>query len=425
MGMVALKKSISRTVALLSITVVAFAALPLANATVVKISGVCKSQGAKAKASGKAVVCTKVGTKLIWQTKNQRLAAIAKAKMIAEAKARMAAANAAVAAAKAKEKAAADAAALPALQAAQLLAAARKEGKVVFYSVETVEMNTALTTAFTAKYGIPVETLRLITGPMLERFAGEQRAGVTNADMIQVVDEAVWKTNANWFVNFDKTPVQGWAAYPAAAKHSTCADMMYSIGGITYNKNLVDAAHIPTTYRDMLKPYWKGKLLLTDPRTSPAYMGWAAAIEKKYGIEFLTKLRAQNPVLVASASPGAQQVAAGAYYANMMAHLSNSTALRTAGAPLGFVVMKDVPTGLPTCAGIPANAPHPNAARLFMTWRMTVEAQNAGCAVVEVGSALKGATKCVKLPTLWKSTDLQIMSDKAHQDRILSALGIQ
>jgi iron(III) transport system substrate-binding protein len=308
---------------------------------------------------------------------------------------------------------------------ASLIAAAKKEGKLVFYTVEPDAENNAIAQAFTAKYGIQVEILRLITGPMLERFAGEERAGSANADILQVVDNNVWTDDASWFVNLDKHPVPGWKDYPAVAKHVTCADLMYSVGGITYNTDLVDKAHVPTTYKDLLKPYWKGKLLLTDPRTSPAYMGWAAAVEKKYGISYLKDLAKQDPVLVASASPGAQQVAAGGYYANVMAHLSNSTDLRTSGAPLGFDVMSDVPTGLPTCAGIPADAPHPNAARLFMSWRLTVESQDAACAVVELGSPLVGAKKCVTLPKGWKPTDLAVMDNKTQQDQILSALGIQ
>lgn len=307
----------------------------------------------------------------------------------------------------------------------KLIAAAQKEGKLVFYSTEPDNLNNSLGAAFQAKYGIPVEFLRLVSGPLTQRFASEQQSGVANADLLQVVGQDIWTDKPEWFVDLQANPVEGWATYPEMAKHKTCADMRYSLGVITYNKDLVDAAHVPTSYKDMLAPYWKGKILLTDPRGTPAYMGWAAAVQDKYGTEFLKQLAAQNPTLVDSATPGAQQVAAGAYYVNFGAHMSNSTALRQKGAPLGVVVMGDVPTGLPTCMGIAANAPHPNAARLFMTWSLTPESHQAGCEKFEAGSPLREATNCVKLPDGWKPTNLDVMKDEARQQEIVKALGIE
>lgn len=305
-----------------------------------------------------------------------------------------------------------------------LIAAAKKEGKLVFYSVEPDSLNNSLGEAFQAKYGIPIEFLRLVSGPLTQRFASEQQAGVASADLLQVVGQDIWSEDSQWFVNLDKDPVEGWQQFPAATKHGTCVDLRYSVGAITYNKNLVDAKHVPKTYLDMVKPYWKGKVLLTDPRGTPAYMGWAAAAVKKYGMGYLKKVAALHPVLVDSATPGAQQVAAGAFFANFPAHLSNSTSLRQKGAPLGVVVMGDVPTGLPTCMGIAANAPHPNAARLFLTWSLTPEAMQVSCKQFEVGVPLPDIPGCIKLPDGWKPTDLAIMKDEARQKKIVQALGL-
>lgn len=319
---------------------------------------------------------------------------------------------------------AADATSPSQLSGPALVAAAKAEGKLVFYSAEPDSLNNSVAAAFQAKYGIPIEFLRLVSGPLTQRFAAEQQSGVATADLLQVVGQSIWTDKPGWFVDLTAHPVQGWANFPQQAEHKTCADMRYSVGVITYNKDLVDKAHVPTTYQDMLAPYWKGKILLTDPRGTPAYMGWAAGIEDKYGIDFLKKLAAQHLAVVDSATPGAQQVAAGAYYANLPAHLSNSTALRQRGAPLGVVVMGDVPTGLPTCMGIAANAPHPNAARLFMTWSMTLESQQAACEKFEAGSPLPEASNCIKLPKGWKPTNLAVMKDEARQKAIVKALGL-
>ena len=65
--MIELTKSVARVLALLSVSFLALATLPQAQASVVKVGGVCKPVGAKATASGKALICTKVGNKLIWK----------------------------------------------------------------------------------------------------------------------------------------------------------------------------------------------------------------------------------------------------------------------------------------------------------------------------------------------------------------------
>jgi iron(III) transport system substrate-binding protein len=315
--------------------------------------------------------------------------------------------------------------AVAAMSMDELVAAAKAEGKLVFYSVEPDSLNDSLGAAFEAKYGIPIEFLRLTSGPLTQRFASEQEAGVVNPDLIQLVGQDIWSEKPEWFVDLSADPVPNYAEWPDQTKHVTCVDMRYSVGAITYNKDLVPADRIPTTYQDMLDPYWKDKMLLTDPRGTPAYMGWAAAVEAKYGLDFLKKIAAQNPTLVNSATPGAQQVAAGAYFANIAAHLSNSTSLRQQDAPLGVVIMADVPTGLPTCMGIVANAPHPNAAKLFIAWSLTAEATEIACERFEVGVPLPNIKNCIPLPEGWKPTDLAVMKDDALQKSIIQALGLE
>ena len=306
----------------------------------------------------------------------------------------------------------------------ELIKAAQAEGKIVFYMTEPDALNSKLGAAFKARYGIDIEFLRLTSTQLAERFAQEQAAGVHLADLLALVGSNIWEDNPEWFVNLEEANLEGWAEWPAEAKQGVCTHTRYSIGGVTYNNQLVDAEHIPTSYEDFLDPWWKGKILLTDPRATPAYMGWAAMIEEKYGLEWLEAFSKQDFTLVDSASPAAEQLAAGAAYANFGAHLSNSTDIRGKGAPLDFVIMSDVPTGLPTCEGIVASAPHPNAAKLFMQWILTYEGQNAGCQVFDAATVLKG-TDCKQLPDGWKPTKLDVTRDPDRQARILSALGLQ
>src|SRR4051812_7604671 len=65
-----------------------------------------------------------------------------------------------------------------------LIKAAKAEGEVVFYSaaVENQSKNTA--EAFTAKYGIKAQYVRIGNAPMLQRYAAEVDANNPAADLV-------------------------------------------------------------------------------------------------------------------------------------------------------------------------------------------------------------------------------------------------
>lgn len=307
---------------------------------------------------------------------------------------------------------------------AQLVAAAKAEGQLTHYSSSNDKYAQAQAKAFYDKYGIKVNIVQLSAAALVQRFSAEQRAGVHSADMLTHTDETLYTQNPSWFEKLSPEAVPYMTQYPDWTKaNPNCQVLNENVQGVTYNTDLVPPDKVPHKWTDMLDPFWKGKILLTDPRTTPAYMSWAAIVEQKYGINYLQDLAKQDVKLVDSATPGSQQVASGAYMANFPAHLSNLGDLPKQGAPIAISVMTDAPGGGVECTAIPANAPHPNAAKLFLNWRMTPEGQAAGCAATAIVPPIPDVKGCVQPPAGWKLPTVDF-SDPAYQAKLVSALGI-
>lgn len=303
-----------------------------------------------------------------------------------------------------------------------LIEAAKAEGSVMVYSADGEGVNNALAAAFEDEYGIPVETLRLTVGPLLERLSGELQVNVHNADVLVVADTAVYDRSADWFVQLDEQAVPGWDDYPEVARYDNFALLRDFPASITYNVELVPADEIPTSWEDMLTPFWKDHILLTDPRETPSYMGWAKVMLEEYGPDYLEGIADQNFQLAPSATPGSQSVAAGAAYAVFPSRATNSAELRAQGAPIDFAPLPG--SGASIASGVLASAPHPNAARLYMAFQMSVEGNKVVCATNEVASFYPHdlTPECQELDADWVLPDFTVTD--ATRAEILQLLGL-
>ena len=306
----------------------------------------------------------------------------------------------------------------------ELVAAAKEEGALTFYSADTDEANKAITDGFTEEYDIPVHVLRIATGGLVERFAGEQNAGVESADVLKVATYEIFEDEPDWFLPLDEELVPNLGDYPEESVSERNATLEIHPSVITYNTDLVAEEDVPTSWEDMTDPRWQGQILLTDPRTTPTYMGWAELMRELYGVEYLEALAEQDFDLVESATPGAQQVAAGAYAFNFPAAPAHSAELRAQGAPVGVAYIEEGSNGPAQEQGIVANALHPNAARLFMHYSLTEEASQLMCDVVETAVPLEGIEGCLALSDTWEPVIFEVWQDPEAEAVLLGGLGL-
>ena len=301
-----------------------------------------------------------------------------------------------------------------------LVEAAKAEGGLTLYTVEVQTEVERIAKAFTDEYGIPVQIVRLATGELQQRFSAEADAGSTQADTYLTTDSRIFDDHPDWFAEMTDDAVPGIADYPDNAK----SDRSYASLLLDYSivTNTKDIDGTPSTWEDVLKPKYSDKLLMTDPRSSATYIAWWSAIDDEFGDGFLQKVAALHPDLAPTASTGAQQVAAGEYDVNFPSQPHQTVELEKSGAPIANTVIADPSIAYGFHLAIPEAAPHPNAARLYASWRMTDAGQDAICAGHAVATPISGSERgCFDLPKGWEL--LQLVGDDREKE-ILDLLGL-
>jgi ABC-type Fe3+ transport system substrate-binding protein len=143
-----------------------------------------------------------------------------------------------------------------------------------------------------------------------------------------------------------------------------------------YNKNLLSSTQIPRVWEDLLKPEFKGRKLMMDPRAlgiSALVATWG--LEKT--LDFARKISAQQPVWVGSGTRGIAALMAGEIPVMVG---PNFTAVKRAQAkdPTGalqYVLLEPVPLRLGELEGIQVNCQNLHTALLWFEWMASLEAQ--------------------------------------------------
>src|SRR5579862_7566180 len=145
--------------------------------------------------------------------------------------------------------------------------------------------------------------------------------------------------------------------------------------GITYNSSHVSADAVPKTMQDLLKPEFKGRIAST---TYGAMFDRLASDELWGGqttIDYVTKLSAQVGGLIRCGE--IERIASGEFDLFAL-DCGASDALRgqSKGAPTAQFIPTDAAALVYWYAGVPKNAAHPNAAKLFIDYLMSREGQD-------------------------------------------------
>ncbi len=154
-----------------------------------------------------------------------------------------------------------------------------------------------------------------------------------------------------------------------------------STAEITYNTNLVDPKEIKS-YNDLLKPKWKGKIVMRDPSSAGTLQNTAFYyMHPKLGKPFLRRLLTEMDVTLASnARQAAEWLALGKYSVCMFACRREVQRARRQGLPVDERFPHVLKEGSRIGIGgsnvfAMDNPPNPNAQKLFINWWLTREGQ--------------------------------------------------
>src|SRR5215472_11552479 len=259
----------------------------------------------------------------------------------------------------------------------ELLAAATKEGKVVWYCAVDVKVAEAVAQAFRAAYPkIRIDVERAGSERVFQRINQEYQSRIKNVDVVNSSDAShflYWKQQ-KWLAPHTPPDVK---RFPAKYKdpQGHYATWRATLNVIAYNSNLVAPKDAPTGYLDLLDPKWKGKLVKAHPSYSGTSMTGTYALVKALGWEYFEKLSKQGVQQLQSTTAPPKSIASGERAVMLDGNEYNLFIEIAAKSPVKIVYAKEGTPFVTSPSAIFAAAPHPNAARVLENFLFTAKIQ--------------------------------------------------
>ena len=252
----------------------------------------------------------------------------------------------------------------------KLYDAAKKEGVVIWWTAQTsVGVAESIRDAFRAKYpGVEVQLIRQTGQVVYQRLMQDLKANVHQLDVFSTSDEAhcVTLKKQNVLAEFvpadlERMPKQFQNMDP---------DNTYQLSHLQFV--LVDyhdkrVSNPPRKWTDLGDPRWKGQIVVGHPGFSGTVGNWVVAMNDKYGWDYFKALEANQPKInrslldaVPDIIAGERLVAAGPYDLALQK--------RAEGHPINVNFPSDDAIAVFEPSAVLREAPHPNAARLFMNF---------------------------------------------------------
>ena len=251
---------------------------------------------------------------------------------------------------------------------------AKKEGALVWYTTVNLEQAQVFLRQFEKKYPfIKTDVYRAVSNAILNKVITDKNAGRVLADVVSMggfqsyflkqkgLTAAYRSVEAQVIPTQFKDPDGHWVA------------LYQNTSVIAYNTKMLNEKSVPREYAHMLDPQWKGRLGMDDSDEE-----WFANQCKIMGDEkcvaLVERLLRQNPKMVRGQNLLVQLMAAGEFPVAVIAYPSEVERLKENGGPVDWVAPNPLLSKIYPMA-MTANAPHPNAAKLFIDFAFSKEGQ--------------------------------------------------
>jgi iron(III) transport system substrate-binding protein len=266
-----------------------------------------------------------------------------------------------------------------------LVEAAKKEGKVVYYTSVDLPLAEKIAKAFEAKYpGVAVRVERTGAERLFQRISQEFGSRIYAGDVVNSSDAAhfiVWKRDGMLAPYVPEDVGKHYAAEHKDAD-GLFASFRVGLSVIAYNTNLVKTEEAPKSHADLLDPKWKGKIVKAHPGYSGTILTATHQLSRDLGWQYFEKLALQNVMQLQSAADPPKKLALGERAVQADGNEYNLFQIMANGGPVRPVYAAE---GTPIIIGPNAvfkNAPNPNAARLFQSFCFSLDCQQL---IVDVG----------------------------------------
>ena len=252
------------------------------------------------------------------------------------------------------------------------MAAAKKEGKLVWYTSTPLPPAQKIVNLFEKEYGIKVELFRSGGSNILRRFQQEADGGKIFVDVLTHSEPAAARmmTKKGLFVpfkaaDFDKVPneVKDPDGYHVAQRLNVMA--------VYLRDDKVAAADRPKTWVDLTAPKYKGKLVMADPSFSSLLVTIVGTLARQHGWEYFDKLRKNDIMLVQGNQQVSDMVKRGERVIAVGADAAYVGDVKKTGGAISTLYPQDGAFIIPSPSSVVKGSPNPNAAKAFAEFMLS------------------------------------------------------
>lgn len=289
-----------------------------------------------------------------------------------------------------------------------VIAAAKKEGRVTLYSSAAIDATKKICDSFERTYpGIKCEYYRAVAVQLFQRFNQEMEAKNVKADVIHasLMPGFINAKSRGWLVK-SRSPEVGRFMPQFRDQDGYYVAARVIPMGIAYNTKLVSAADAPKSWKDVLDPKWKGKMIAPDPGSSGTGLMGFYYWDKTFGLDFIRSFAGNSPMIVGSTAPASNAVAAGERLVAAMMDSWEVVFRFRKDLPIGIHFPKEGVPVAPSPVAVVAGAPNTNAAQLLMHHMISKEGQQA---IMDDIGAYSGRTDMPPLKGMPRLEELKLV----------------
>jgi iron(III) transport system substrate-binding protein len=252
----------------------------------------------------------------------------------------------------------------------QLVAGAKKEGKLVIYASATAPQLQMYFTVFNKRYPfIKTEFFRTGKQALVNKILIEEKASQRFADIVHtsVIETNILKKRG---ALSRYVPMEA-ASFPAEYRDPEGIWTSAYVSGtlLGFNSKQVRRADAPKNYDDLLNPRWRNGIGIDSNKIE-----WFAMLLKLKGRGYMEKLAALNPSVRSGNTLVLQLLAAGEFPISAGVYEYSVEDMKTKGAPVDWIGLEPVIT-YTVAVSLPSRPNNPNSAKLFIEWLLSKEGQ--------------------------------------------------
>ncbi len=261
---------------------------------------------------------------------------------------------------------------LHAQSTSQLIEAAKKEAKVVWYTSMAIDTSKPLLDAFLKEYPfIKADLVRAGEEQLTNRMLSETRAGQWLFDAVSTssIGALIERKMITPYLAPERDAFMDQFKDPQGYWTGVFANNLI----LAYNTKMVAAKDAPKDYPDLLDPKWKGQILM-DPTDYDWFGTLIAAWGREKTVQYMQRLAKQQPSWRRGHGLTAQLLGAGET-GLAWAYSFRIERMKREGAPVEWIETFDPIVVTISGIGLSAKATNPNAARLLINFATSKKGQ--------------------------------------------------